>query len=273
MAKSSLFEGLPIRLVKVSFLCVVASLLLSSPLIFSEAIIQGYNSDKVLDRGTVVALDETDASKVVPAGSADLKKMYGVVVDPNDAPVTITQEGQKVFVATTGRYQVIVSLQNGGIGVNDYVSMSSIDGIAAKATEKQAYVLGKATQVFDGKTNAISDSGGNPLGRILVDIQVVKSPILKADRNLLPDFLRRAGESVAGKQVSNARLYSALALIIVSAAVAGALLYAGVRSAMISVGRNPLGRKSIFRSLLQVVVFSLIVFITGIIGVYLLLRL
>jgi hypothetical protein len=54
--------------------------------------------------------------------------------------------------------------------------------------------------------------------------------------------------------------------------VAGIMLYSGARSSLISVGRNPLSRSVIIKALGQVVVLSLIVFISGMFAVYLLLK-
>lgn len=258
-------------------LCAISLVLVvlgaAAPRLAAQGVIQGYSSDKPLERGMVVALKKDDPAKVEVAPDDDLERIHGVIVDPNDASVTITKEGQKVFVATSGRYKVLVSSQNGPINLNDYISLSSVAGIAAKATDKQTHVLGKALENFDGKTNAITSPGGAGITRITVDIQVGKNPNLRADRNFLPEFLRQAGAAVAGKQVSTGRLYTSLALLFLSASIAGWLLYAGVRNAMISIGRNPLGKKSIIQSLVQVVLFSITVFIIGIFGVYLLLKL
>lgn len=258
--------------VLVSGVALAAVLLGGQPWAGAEAVIQAYGSDQPLERGRVVALDEKDSSKIVLAPADNLRRMHGVVVDPNDAPVTLTRAGQEVFVASSGRYQVLVTTVNGLISAGDYLSMSNIAGIAAKATEKQEYALGKALESFDGQANAINLEGGRVVGRIIVDIQIGKNPIAKTDRNFLPEFLRKAGESIAGKPVSNARLYSAIGVLLAAAGIAGALIFAGVRNAMISIGRNPLGKASIYRGMVQVVIFSITIFIIGILGVYLLLK-
>ena len=64
-----------------------------------------------------------------------------------------------------------------------------------------------------------------------------------------------------------------LLIFLASVVIAGSMLYAGVHSSMISIGRNPLSKQSIVRSMIQVIVTSFIVFIIGIFGVYLLLKL
>ena len=238
------------------------------------ALIQGYKADETLERGRVVVIDDKDASKVKVATIKDDDKVYGVVVDPNDAPVTLTSQDQKVFVATAGRYQVLVSTENGIINVGDYVSISTNDGIAAKTSTRNAIVLGKAMQGFDGKSLSITKTkdGKAAIGRIVVDINIGKNPNKRNEIANLPDFLKRTGEALAGKPINPIRIYMSVFVFLVSATVSGVVLYAGIKSALISMGRNPLGKKSIVKGLMQVVVGSLIILISGMFGVYLLLR-
>lgn len=256
------------------FVGLISVLMLLTPVaVLAEAVIQSYSSDSPLEKGRIVAVVDKNTKKVEPAAANQLDKMYGVVVDANDAPVTLTLEGQRVFVATSGKYEVLVSAENGPITVGAYISMAASSGIGAKATNKQTYVLGKAMEGFDGKSNVISSAGGVNLGRILVDIQASKNPTLQADNNFLPSFLQKSAESLAGKPVPPARIYAGIAIVLVTGFLAGSLLYAGVRNAIISIGRNPLGKKGIIRGLMQVVIISLIIFITGLFGVYLLVKL
>lgn len=215
-----------------------------------------------------------DPTKVVAAPHDKVEKIYGVVVDPNDAPVTLTNTStQKVFVATTGRYQVLVSSENGAISVGDYISLSQSDGIAAKAADSQRIVLGKALQGFDGKTGAVTKtSDGSGIARIMVDINISKNPTFKSN-DFLPDFIRKTGEAIAGKPLNPLRIYLGAGIIVVTGFITAAILYSGVKSSLISVGRNPLSKKSITRGLIQVLLFSLIIFLIGVFGVYLLLKL
>ena len=246
-------------------------------LVFSQAetsFVVSYNSDNPLEKGRVIALNKDDSKKVEPVPYNQPDRIYGVVVDANDAPVTLTREGEKVFVATGGKHEVLVSVENGIINVGDYLSLSRSDGVAAKATDKQDYILGKALTGFDGRTGVItkSDSGAG-IARIVADISVSRNPIRRIDVNFLPQFLQKTAEGIAGKPVNMARVYVSLGILVITGLIAGSLLYGGVKSAIISIGRNPLSKKSIIRGLLQVVFVSLIIFITGVFAVYLLLRL
>jgi hypothetical protein len=106
-----------------------------------------------------------------------------------------------------------------------------------------------------------------------VDVGVMRNPGFGSDEAELPKFIRKAAENIAGKKVDSSRVYLAMAVFIICTIVAGTLMYGGVRSGIISIGRNPLSKKSIIRGMMQVVIFGLIIFILGIFGVYLLLKL
>ena len=151
-----------------------------------------------------------------------------------------------------------------------------------KSGETNRFTIGKAIEGFDGDINSIStseitDSLGNVntvgIGRILVDIGVGSNPLFKPTESNLPGFLQRATEAIAGKEVSPVRVYIGLFILIAAASLSGSLLYAGIRSGLISIGRNPLSKKSITKSLFQIILTSIIIFLIGLFGVYLLLRL
>lgn len=265
-------------IVVLSLLCVIST---RYPL-FAQAVTQGYGSDSILQRGMLVELKKGDTTKIEPVKQDTAEQMYGVVVDANDAPVTLSSDGKKVFVATAGHYDVLVSTQNGEVKAGDYVTVSAIDGIGMKAGDKEPVVVGRALAGFDGKSNSISTTqvktsdGGNKsvnIGRVQADITVAKNPLLKAEEPNLPNALKKVSESIAGKPVNPVRVYVSLFVFLVSTLIASSLMYGGVRSAIISIGRNPLSKKSIVRGMIQIIITGLTVFISGIFGVYLLLKL
>ena len=69
------------------------------------------------------------------------------------------------------------------------------------------------------------------------------------------------------------KMYVSVAIMAMSIVIAGILLYAGVRGSIISIGRNPLSKRSILRGLMQVIIGGVLVLIIGLFTVYLLLRL
>jgi hypothetical protein len=270
------------RLMALAALFLLVALSLTSPLTAQTPFTQGYSTDETLQRGMIVRLKEDDTTKVSALSYDEIESVHGVVVASNDAPITLSAEGQKVFVATGGKYDILVSDQNGEIKPGDYITVSALTGIGMKASTKETQVVGRALDGFNGRDGAIgsaevkSGDGSTKnvnLGRISADIEVSRNPNFGFERPPIPETLRRAAESIAGKKVDVARVYIALVVFIICTIVAGTLMYGGVRSGIISIGRNPLSKKSIIKGMVQVVLFGLIIFIIGLFGVYLLLKL
>jgi len=247
--------------------------------------VQGYASDTLLDNGTIVQLTGKDANRVKIAKQAELQNMFGVVVDRNQLSVTLSSEAlqNETFVAASGTYNVLVSTQGGPIVSGDYVTLSSVNGVAMKAGTEEKTIFGRANGPFDGKgitlgETTLKDVNGNTnqtvkLGSIPVTIDIKKNPNDKSTKSDLPDFLQRLGQQIAEKEVSPIRIYLSLGITLISILAAIAILYSGVRNGVISIGRNPMSRKSIFRALLEVILTSILILIIGLFAVYLLLRL
>jgi len=247
--------------------------------------VQGYSSETPLDTGTIVQLTGKDANQVKIAKQAELQNMFGVVVDKNSLSVTLSSEALKneTFVAASGTYNVLVSTQGGPIVSGDYVTLSSVNGVAMKAGTEEKTVFGRANGPFDGKgitlgSTVLKDVNGNTnqtvkLGSVPVTIDIKKNPNDKSTKSDLPEFLQRLGQQIAEKEVSPIRIYLSLGITLISILAAIAILYSGVRNGVISIGRNPMSKKSIFRALLEVILTSILILIIGLFAVYLLLRL
>jgi hypothetical protein len=260
----------------------LAVLFLAAP-VLAQSVTQGYGADSLLKRGMIVGLKKDDLRKVETINADQYERIHGVVVGANDSAVILGNENEKIYVATGGRFTVLVSNQNGNISMGDYVTVSSVSGIGMKAGDTDPVILGKAIDEFNANDNnqvtntvTIKEANGKDrqlrIGQILVDINIGKNPRLKLD-NSLPSMLRRASELIAGKPVAPIRVYMSLVVLGLATAIAGSLVYSAVRSSMIAIGRNPLSKKSIIRGLFQVVIIGLMVFLSGVFGVYLLLKL
>ncbi|HTE22668.1 MAG TPA: hypothetical protein VK674_06530 [Candidatus Limnocylindria bacterium] len=269
------------RLVALALLIVLLFLGLTGPL-YAQTFTQGYGVEGKVQKGMIVRLKEGDTTKVQAVSREQMDKMHGVVVNPNDAAVTLSGEGEKVFVATRGRQEVLVSTENGGLKEGDLITVSALSGVGMKAGAVQPLIIGRATEAFDGSsqvvgTARIKDSSGGErevrLGRVEAEINIGKNPLLKSEEPNMPEFLRRVSEAVAGKPVDAVRVYLGMVVFFITTIVSGSLLYGGVRSGLISIGRNPLSKKLIIRGMLQVIVAGLIIFILGVFAVYLLLKL
>lgn len=247
--------------------------------------VQGYASDTSLDNGTIVQLAGKDSNHVKISGQSELKNMFGVTVDRNQLPLTLSSGSlqNEVFVAVSGTYNVIVSTQGGPIAVGDYVTLSSVDGVGMKASTEEKMVFGRATGSFDGKgvtlgATALKDPSGKmikqvTLGKVAVSIDIKDNPIIKSTKVDIIEMLKRLGTAVAEKEVSPVRIYISMAIMAVSIIAAIAILYSGVRNGVVSIGRNPMSKKSIFRALLEIILTSILILIIGLFAVYLLLKL
>jgi hypothetical protein len=246
--------------------------------------VQGYTADATLQTGAIVQLDGAGATKVKVATKKSLSKMYGVVVDPHQLSVTVSGgENDQVYVATAGTYDVLVSTQNGSIKSGDYVTLSALDGVAMNAGTDEGTVFGRAAADFSGHGDelgsiTLKDTTGKvsktvTIGMVPVAIDIKANPNRKSTKANMPKFLQRLGEAIAEKPVGPLRMYLSIAITGISIVAAIIILYSGVRNSIISIGRNPLSKKSIFRGLLEIVFTSIIILIIGLFAVYLLLKL
>lgn len=267
-------------------ICSVGVLLFgASQTVHAQAVVQGYSSNQTLEPGMIVQLDTTDTSKVLPATQEEVDRVHGIVVSPNDAPVSLEPNSStaEYYVASSGTYDVLVSDQNGSINKGDYVTVSSLSGVGEKASPSQTVVLGKALTTFDGSTNiegtsSLTLSGGKKttvhIGLVSVDISISHNPLYQQSvASAVPAQLQKIGASIAHKPVSLARIYISIAILIGAVGISATMLVTGVRSSLIAIGRNPLARSHIIRGLIQITFTSLIIFVVGVFGVYLLLKL
>jgi hypothetical protein len=247
----------------------------------AQTITQGYNTDNPIQRATLVSLTLDDPLKIEPASLDNIERLHGVVVARNDATFVLTAEDEETLVATNGRFEMFVSDENGVIQQGDFITVSRVVGIGLKASESEVSIVGKANGSFDGKTAVLSTTeaivnGVNQIvsiGRIQVDVGVAGNPLYVPTKANVPGILEEFASSVAYKPVSATRVYISMFMLLATGVVSGTLLYSGVRNSVVAVGRNPLSKKSITKSLLQIILTSVIILLLGIFGVYLLLRL
>lgn len=247
--------------------------------------VQSYAAKQSIDYGSIVELANQDTKEVKAASKERLENMLGVVVDPQQIPIRVSSGNleNETYVAVTGTYNVLVSTESGEIAAGDYITISSINGIGMKAGTEEVPVLGRAVADFNSGSVSrgsadIKDVNGNlistaKLGSIPVTIEVQRNPNKKSTKARVPEVLERIGQAIAEKEVNPIRIYISLAITAVSLITALLVLYTGVRSSVISIGRNPMSRRSILRALLQIILTSFLILVIGLFAVYLLLRL
>lgn len=258
--------------IKIGLLGIIFFMFAGTSLVNADSIARSFKSSTNLPYGSVVTVKTSDYTSVelAPGGLPD--RIYGVVIDPSENAVGIQLPNQKVMVANGGSFSVLVNNERGAIASGNYLTISSVDGVAAKATDIDNFVLGKAQENFDGTETAATMVGGYMQSKIKVQLAPGKNPLIN-NGGLVPGTVRRLSESIAGRPLSAFKIYIVMAIFLITMTVSFLLIWVGVRSGILSIGRNPLSRHSIMQSLSQVIISSLLVFFGGLVGVYLLLRL
>jgi hypothetical protein len=221
----------------------------------SSAIAQGFQADTTkgdVVAGTLVSLKSGSSRSVELATMASAGYLVGVV--DRSPLVTISDDDQEAQVVLSGTTSVLVSDINGPIRAGDKITVSPVAGVGMLATA-DSQIVGTAQADFKSNTTQqVSDKTGEKhtihIGR--VPIQVGVAYYQAPGSNFLPPFIQSVANSVAGRQVSLIRILFCSVLMLLSFISVAVLVYTSVRSAITSLGRNPLAARAIRKGLYQV---------------------
>jgi hypothetical protein len=252
------------RLKIVPMVAAVLALLSASPALASLS--QGFATSSTIAIGSLVALDEKNTGSVVVADTSNVGRLFGVVVSPSAASISLSGTGTgQVQVVTSGTAAVLVSTAGGDIKVGDYISVSPIAGVGQKVGSSATRVVGTAQADFNGSGEGVTkrsldtDQGKKEvaIGQIPVVIAVSTYTATDGKQNyVVPSWLQNLSNNIAGKNVSPIRIILAGLILVVSMVSVTVLLYAAVRNSIISIGRNPLSKKGVLGGLMQVVAIA-----------------
>ena len=226
------------------------------------ALSQGYAVDTKLAPGTLVALAGDGSGKVAAADQTTVERLFGVVVAPSASSLSLSADSGQVQVVTSGRAEVFVTMAGGAIKTGDSVAVSQISGVGMKAIAS-GRVIGVAQADF-------SSQSPRGLGEIPVEVQVTTytppttGGAVAAVQNL--------ANSLAGRPVASSRLLAALVILLIGVASSTVLLYAAVRNSIVAVGRNPLARTAIFKSLAQILAVIVAILAVSGLAIYLIIK-
>ncbi len=230
---------------------------------------QGFIAKDSISEGALVSLSPSDYKTIEMASPSNRDNLLGVAIKQEQALVAFGDGKNQVQVVQTGQAPVQVSTANGDIKMNDYLSVSPISGVAMKG-QTAGKVIGVAQQDFssaskDTKQVTISDNQGVKktvaVGLIVAQVTVrdwapngqPNSPILNGLRSFLG--------SAVGKPVSNTQALFSIGIIVLAILAAGTILYSSISSSIHSIGRNPLSKGIIRRSLFVMVGLAAVVLI------------
>lgn len=249
----------------------------------SANISHSYSTSEVIPTGSIVSLDSDKANYVDPSNNSNSSSLLGVVVQSNESLLAEdpTSSSNSVQVATTGLADTLVSTLNGPIGVGDQVSVSPFDGVGMK-TISGAPVIGLAQTSFNSSTQgatsrSVTDADGKShkiwVGFVKLNIAIGQGATSSTTNlNQQISSLVAFSKTLTGHAVSTAHVIVSLVVAGVAIVAIISLIYASIYGGIISIGRNPLAKFSILRSMVYVLI--MIVFIVIVAGsiIFLLLR-
>lgn len=237
----------------------------------SSTISHAYNTAGSIAAGDIVGIV---AQNTVKATNASSKNLVGVVVDTDQSLVSINGADNQVQVATSGTATVNVSTLNGDIKAGDQVAASAITGFGMLAAPG-SHVIGLANSSFTSHTSgaqpeSITDTTGRVhhiyAGTIPVTIAITTAPVVQLNG------LQQFAKSLTGHTISTTRIIFAIVVSVVAIALLVVLVYGSIFGSIISIGRNPLSKGIIQRSLLGVLIMAGFVALVATVVVFLLLR-
>jgi len=242
----------------------------------SAAISQGFSTtEKEVLGGSIVSLQEGKNSTVRLANTDRVDEMVGVAAD--EPLVELGDAGKTVQVVTSGMTKAFVSNINGDVKAGDKITASPINGVGMKATSSSLIVGTAQVDLVSANLTArtVKDKSGGTqtvqIGTIPIQINISYYALDEQQRTVIPLFLQQVANSVAGKDVSVARVAVGTLVLLMGFASVGVLLYASIRSSIISIGRNPLSEKAVHKSLLGVGVISISILLVMLFTIYLIL--
>ena len=132
---------------------------------------QYQTNDPTLKPGDLVSVDPSNSEYIIKTTQPNDPTMLGIVSTAPGLTLGNEDTGTWEKVALSGRVPTNVSLQNGPIKIGDYLTSSSIPGVAMKAI-KAGPVIGKALDSFNGTiTNADGTTSKVTQGTISVFVK------------------------------------------------------------------------------------------------------
>lgn len=253
--------------------------LLLTPLL-AHAAVQGYaTKDTGITKGMAVALSTEQPTSngvayIERATVDNASRTLGVVVDPTTDTTAISASGDQLYVANTGEATVFVTDLNGTVQKGDLLAPSPVAGVLMRAEDDSKGVLGVAQSDFS-TNDAQSVSLQAPRGtdqakvgsvRINMDVRFTVN-----NTGVAKTFLQKSGEALVKHEVSSVQAIIASVILALLIVVVGGIMYAAISSSIVSLGRNPLAKKTILNGMGQVIILIVGVLILGFAAIYLVL--
>jgi len=218
---------------------------------------------KNMKDGSVVSNSEQGAIlSIVPYDSQVLgvvSRDAAIQISTNDSPNTVP-------VMSNGSMYVLVSTQQGNIQKGDYLTTSTIPGVAVKAT-KSGYVLGTALEDYSSNNPAQS-------GLIAIDLNLHYFNTKPTLAGSLTDILKLALLPASGNSPSPIFKYIVAALVVLASLVLAFLTFGRTAAKGVeALGRNPAASTIIHIGIIFNVGIVVVIVLAGLAVAFMILRL
>lgn len=229
---------------------------------FSQVSVTIPITSETIEEGDVIVLKD---GEFVPSYKDYDENIYGVVVD--SAAISLTDrslpDAESVSVISDGDTYIKVSTINGEIKPGDYLTTSSIPGVAQKA-DVSGYVLGIALESY-------SSDDPQAVGKVLTQIDIKSAYVPNRSQKNLLNFLKTGALSPVLSPLTTFR-YLLSALVVVASFVVGFSSFGRISGKSVeALGRNPLASRDIKSAVVFNFIFTFGIMIAGIVISYLVL--
>ena len=163
-------------------------------------------------------------------------------------------------VMSSGKTFVLVSSANGTITKSDYITSSSVPGVAQKAI-KSGYILGTALEDYN-------ETDPQKVGKILVSVSIRPAILSKGAGENLIDLIREGVDAAFLSPLASLR-YIVAAVVVAASVILGFIYFGRVaRSGVEAIGRNPLAGQRIQASVIINVFLTMIIMGGGVLIAY-----
>lgn len=240
------------------------------------AISQGYQTDAELAPGHIVSIDRDRVNFVIKANSDNAEDVLGVVSSEEGALLQMPSEGSNVEVITSGEADILVTDIDGAIRAGDKITPSPISGAGMRAISASRVIAvaleGFSSDIEGAQGVTIQDASGNDknisVGIIRAQIGVHDYIPQSEGKNIVFVTLQEAAQAITGRNVSVAKALIAAGIMLSTLIVVVMLLAGAIQGSMLSLGRNPLAKKTIFSTLFKFIALSTGIFVGGVFVAY-----
>lgn len=243
----------------------------------SANISHSYSSTGSIPNGSLVSLDPNRSDYIQLSDSGNGSRLLGVAVASDDSLLAVDATTGKVQVASSGTVSTLVSTLGGPVNVGDEIGVSPFGGIGMKAVPG-SHIIGLAQTGFDKSsagavTRTVTDKNGKSsqlaVGYVRVGIAISTDSVAT---NAQLNGLQRLALGLTGHSVSTVRVVISLIVGLTGLLILITLIYSAIYGSIISIGRNPLAKYAVFRTLSAVVGMALLTATVSAATIFFLLR-